>query len=89
MQTTRPTLRRVSQEVHATICKLVADGADRQEISLALLAYALNLEFEARGGDHVVNHLRRIARKFELGDMLASDEIACLETGQRDDRKAA
>ena len=89
MQPTRPSLRHVSQEVHAVICKLVGDGADRGDISLALLAYALNLEFEVRGGNHVVDHLRRIARKFELGDGLTFDEIAYSESQRHSLRSAA
>ena len=79
MSSARPPLQQVSRKVHSAICGLVSEGADRRDISLTLLAYALSLEFEACGARHVVNHLRRIARKFELADGRTFTEIAYSE----------
>src|SRR5688572_7098925 len=67
MRSAQVPLNHVSRRIHSTVRHLLSEGADGDEVSLALLAYALSMEFEARGNRYVADHLQRLSRKFAAG----------------------
>ena len=65
-----------NRRVHAVVQQLMNEGADSGALANILLAYALSLEFDARGSDHVAEHLKRLSERFDAGRGKTFNEIA-------------
>ena len=78
-----------NRRVHAVVQQLMSEGADSGALANILLAYALSLEFDARGSDHVAEHLKRLSERFDAGRGKTFNEIAGVRAETADTNRNA